>query len=421
MIIEQLHISRRVSSCNQESDVLRLRLVCKRLAKISNEIAFRSLNFIQNEGGLRRLAVQSESTLSSAVREMRCYFKVLDADWTESPNRISGEPLSEEKVRKHQNYYQEGSSMNNDHQLPTLRSILPKFGGLRSIHLARIWDLVSDKPMDIPSERSKSPVGSRLFEVITDALAESKLQVEELSLGNFYFNTLGADHHGFSGVIQGLDPAYSEKYSLAFWNLKCLRIGLPWVLPEGEALNFAGLLALIRSGPFLEELHLAFRATSLISLPSSFLRGLALPALQLLDLYRVTFDAPECLLQLLVNHASTMKSIRFCGLSLRTGSWQTVFLRIRENLRIESSDMRDFCVMNHNSTKQLYPRACGQPTAFHQSINNFIQNASKINPFSVLDADLQRYFTTLYLTELRDRRIHDIAIQPLDDMRIERY
>jgi hypothetical protein len=235
-----------------------------------------------------------------------------------------------------------------------------------------------------------SCAGQRFFRAVTTSLSVSGLGIEELTLGSFR-----GDAGSLLGIVQGLAPT-TVLYQQAFGNLKRLKILLPGIVccqngHEWE-LNLAGISALIQAAPSLQELRLEFDQYPYPALPPSFLASFQLPRLQTLRLSSMLFLNPMCLVDFFSKHALTLKNIHFGLLSLQTGSWETVFLHMREALTLDSLEMPegfrigDLWNEEHEimPTKRWKNRGGECHLVHNRAIEDFIQRKTENNPFDLL-------------------------------------
>ena len=170
-------------------------------------------------------------------------------------------------------------------------------------------------------------------------MSVSGLSIEELSLRSFL-----VDSPSLIGIIQGLAPTRLRLYQQAFGTVKRLEILLPFIVNDEDDgysydINYAGISALIQSAPLLEELRLEFDMDSSEPLPSNFLGSLKLLSLRTLTLKSAEFEDPLCLIGFLSKHAISLKEVYFRTLTLQTGSWETVFIGMRDALTLDSISM----------------------------------------------------------------------------------
>lgn len=371
--------------------ILSCRLVCKRLSNVGQGFAFQRIDFLFNEAGYRRLVELSQSPLRKEVRELNCYFDPFDEERASSQEAFAAGKLYKLDWTKEFELYRLGyqfqSIMEQDHQyFSLLTSTIMQFSNLRSMKLSRNWEYFTeqDNICHRPTKLARAPIGYRLFEAITDALAFTGNGIRALEIGSF--SDL-KDWHlhdlGLVGTLQRISPAAADKYQQAFWAIKTLKIHLPHnllgVTGENE-LNYAGISVMIQASSSLEELHISFPLACVSAIPEWFLRSVKIPKLRVLDLTRATFEDPSHILDFLARHAATLKTVRFSGLELDRGSWETVFLGMRATLAITSSSIRDF----YGSGSLAGICSGNQETIFELAISDFIQGKTDINPFKML-------------------------------------
>ena len=72
--------------CGDKSDILPVRLVYTRLARVEATLAFRRITFVQDEEGMIRLLELSESPIRQCVRHLVCCFEDHNANLASSVN-----------------------------------------------------------------------------------------------------------------------------------------------------------------------------------------------------------------------------------------------------------------------------------------------------------------------------------------------
>jgi hypothetical protein len=379
----------------EKDDLLACRAACRRFANVRQGLAFRHTNFFQDEESYKRLLEMSKSPyVCERVQRLTCYFADLEAGRT--PEKFAESRGIDRKYWTQEEFndayeeycrscqYQELLEDGNV-DIATLAAALPLFRRLRSIQILRDLSDLEEDWSDLDGSSTYSQAGQRFFEAITSALSVSELGIEELLLGSFDF-----DSPSLIGIIQSLAPGRLRLYQQAFGTLKRVQMLLPWIVydedigREDQDLNCAGISALIRSAPLVEELRLEFDRYGAKPLPPNFLGSLKLPSLRALALESAVFEDSLCLIKFLSKHAISLKEVDFGTLTLQTGSWETVFIGMRDALTLHSISMvGEFRV---DEWTEITPewREHGRQVLNDRAIENFIRRRTNDNPFDLL-------------------------------------
>jgi F-box domain len=371
-----------------KDDLLAIRVVSKRFANVGQDLVFKHITFLQDEEGCSRLLQLSKSPyLCEIVQYLTCYFPDLEAGRTPKTFAASwGIDRRDWTQEKFNNAYRKYCCRCEDQQLledshadiASLAVALHRFSRLRSIKIVRDTSDLEEDWFMLNSPFTYSSAGQRMFKAITSALFASGLSVEELSLGYFDGNS-----PSLIGIIQDLAPERLGIYQQSFRNLKKLRMLLPWVVYDQDGgytpLNCDGILALIQSAPRLEELILKFDMWGSESAASDFLGSLQLPNLQTVELDSMFFHEPSCLVEFLSKHADTLQKVHFGPLCLQTGSWENIFIKMRDVLALDSFFIKELYEGSWDWMAPWGIEHCEGPN--NRAIEEFVQHQSDINPF----------------------------------------
>ncbi|KAH7418694.1 hypothetical protein BKA64DRAFT_635811 [Cadophora sp. MPI-SDFR-AT-0126] len=183
-----------------------------------------------------------------------------------------------------------------------------------------------------------------------------------------------------TSTIQGFTLTRHGLYQQAFGRLRQLRIRLPL---EVDA-NYNGLSMFIQSAQLLEELWLQFNFEGEQALTSNFLRSLKLPCLRILRLDLALIEDSFCLVDFLGRHATSLKTISFQELKLRTGSWETVFIEMKKLLTLSFVYIRGAFQTGRVIEIKSGLTEHGRRILSDEEIEDFIQCKSDDNPFDLL-------------------------------------
>lgn len=375
-----------------KTSLLACRIVCRKLADIGQGLAFEHLTFTQDEIGYQRLLDVSKSPeLCKRVECLTCYFEDFDTEAASTPEKfrtfqkLDRKNCTLQELHKAYEEYCRGRQYQDLLEdsfldIASLTAALFRFQRLRSVNIRQYFSHRS-----VPSAKLLEPyayklypfayslVGLRFFKAITSALCVSGVSIEDL--------TLGSNGPSLIGIIQGLTPTMHSLYGQAFGNVRRLNILLPGFLDTEDELNLSGISALIHSAPLLEELRLEFDTHSAKTLAPSFLASLKCPRLRTFELSWAVIRDPLCLVQFLVKHAASLKSVDFTTLTIRTGSWQTVFIGMRDSLTLESISMQG--EFRQDEFPGIYPNRSKHGG---RAIEDFIQRNTIEDPFDLLDS-----------------------------------
>lgn len=400
MIFEFLYcVSKDFIVYGNKQDLLACRATCQRLRDVGQSDAFAYIEFTHSREGYERLlAISKSSHLCSAVRHVTCYFERCDkslerAAETHDLNQAEGPSDDVYETHGLSNQQQEflaGSSVD-------VASLATAFNCFRKLRTVRILQDLRNTFGDwflLDRVFANSRAGQALFEALTSTLFVTGLGIERLALGSFH-----GDSPALIGIIQGLDLAKQGLYQKAFRNLKCLEILLPMVVHHEDngflqtlELNHAGISVFIQSAPLLEELRLVFDISSQHALPSSFVDSLQIPNLHTLRLAAVLFQDPSCLVRFCSRHSATLKMVEFSELCLQTGSWETVYIGLRDILMLESVILPGPLFVGGSLIEEFAEQERADPLLWaylagdgcrvinNDGIERFIQRRTKNNP-----------------------------------------
>ncbi|KAG9233588.1 hypothetical protein BJ875DRAFT_442100 [Amylocarpus encephaloides] len=238
---------------------------------------------------------------------------------------------------------------------------------------------------------ARSPLGQRLFEAITDIVSNSQICIEVLQLGHIEDNKRFEDasflhklnrlyQPPMTSTIQGFTITRHGLYQQAFGRLRQLRIRLPLKVDS----NYNGLSMFIQSAQLLEELWLQFNFQGEQALTSNFLRSLKLSRLRILRLDLALIEDSFCLVDFLGRHATSLKTISFRELELKTGSWETVFIEMKKLLTLSSVYIRGAFHTGRVVEIKSGLTEHGRRILSDEAIEDFIQCKSDDNPFDLL-------------------------------------
>jgi hypothetical protein len=372
-----------------KKDLLATRLVCSQLASIGQQLAFEHVTLIQDKYGFQRiLNISKDPVLCKSVRSITGYFKNFDNEIAALAEKFITSQLIgrtgynasvprqmyENYIRdcKHQDQLQ-----HRNLDVAFLAASLPRFHRLDGIKIGQYaGDPLRSFELDEFSCFSGTLVGQRLFESLVSALSIANLKVEDLLIccyDSIYYSSLS--------FIQGLSPQKLDLYQGAFGTLK--RLGLvfssfSFTEEDDEEFNTAGMLALIKSAPLLEELEMDFPGIGILQ--SNFLASLEAPKLRGFKLFSAFIEDAASMVRLFEKHAATLRRLEFRSLSLQCGTMETICFGIREFLILES-------ISFEGEFSWYEPDKLGSGTMIIQStllagtVKEFAQRRTDVNPF----------------------------------------
>ena len=355
----------------------------------------------------------SMSPLCKAVRRVTCFVQVLHPKFASTLDEFriglnlkspSIHELFEEYCRRVR--YQKFLKYTGL-DIKSLWVAIVRFQNLRAVQISQDWsaDWFCESNGEEEMEHfSTYSFGTRTFDAVTIALAASNTGIKDLTLGEFDGESTYTWVPSLVSTVQALTPARLQLYQRAFGKLRRLKIVLPWLIQGDYQSNFGGLSALIQSASLLEELWLTFDNINVYPLQHDFLNTLELSYLKTLALHSISFQDPPTLLSFLGRLAGTLKSLTCFHLSLKHGSWETVFLGLRDILTLVSGEMGGpfliSCDIEGIYIKEIGGYKCMVPSG---TIEGFIQRRTHVNPFDFVRS-----------TGLAEKR-KEIEFQPFQD------
>lgn len=120
----------------------------------------------------------------------------------------------------------------------------------------------------------------------------------------------------------------------------------------------------------------------------NLLGSLKLPHLQTLGLGWAKFQDPSCLVDFLSNYAITLKRVELGYLELQTGSWETVFIGMRDNLTLHSISLSGQFMKSDEEGAELstWMRVLVHDRELfsYRAIEDFVRRSTYVNPFDWL-------------------------------------
>lgn len=309
-------------------DVLSTRLVCRRLGKIGESIAFKQIKFLEDDEGFRRLFQLARSPLCKLVRVFSCYFEVYRTEVSSSLTSSSGLDINmlsekQEMPGKHKREHRFQNLLRLvDEGITDLADILSRFENLRAIKIWQNWACSWFWGLEYNEAEAlaRHPIGYRFFENVMHALATRRTSINDLILGS---------DRAFCpewpiNMLPNLTLKTLSLYRHAFGNIKRLKVVLPRLAYNGAGeygLNTHSLRALLELSSLLEDLYLSI---DMRFSEEPFEPNFTIPMLRHLVLESLLFRDPSVLLTFLRRHAATLRSVEFHRLSLLNGSLETV-------------------------------------------------------------------------------------------------
>ena len=154
-------------------------------------------------------------------------------------------------------------------------------------------------------------------------------------------------------------------------------------------MNFGGLSAFISSLPMLQQLVFSGSHAFPTKFLPVFLSSLRVPRLEEVDISNGAFKCPKSLSTFFSYHSESLQRVGLADVVLDGGSWEEVFLKMREALRLRSSAIRG----NFYSGDTLCLRSAdiGQrsshidyPLLPSRAIEDFVERRSDVEPFCLL-------------------------------------
>lgn len=315
-----------------KSDILNLRLTCKKLAALGTRYAFRTLTLKHQVQSYRKINAFSRSDLGNKLQHLIYNFEEKpDPNTTDATRELVEWSRLEEYGL----------------DVASLTSIFCRLKSLEKVSVVQ-----TDMPL-----RCSPRASSNFF----TALCTSSTRLSSLDLQSCVY--LGPGSHVFDG------------YKDIFHQLRSL--SLPLRDYGGHEIDYELFLTLAQSIS-LEELNF-WSPCRHSTFPMDLYMDIDVPHLRAISLKKLDFRTPAELTELFIRHSPSLEKVELCDLELVRGTWENFFLEIRGALCLKSCNLDGDFVENGMTVFE---------TITHKAVEDFVKGLTDENPFIVLQANV---------------------------------